>query len=366
MYRVNLVKIITLLLLTVTISVNAQHEASKSAQVEKSHSEEGGDFKAEIHKDIRHHVKDAYEFVFFSNSKTGTHYGFSLPVILIDNGLHVFMASKFNQGESLVHIGGAYYKLYHSKIYKTDASGEIHYNEKHFVSNEKPLDLSITKGVVSIFIVGVLLFLIFTSLAKSYVKNGAIPKGIGRFFEPIVLYVRDEIAIPNIGEEHYKKYMSYLLTIFFFIWFSNLLGLTPFGINITGNIAVTFVLALFTFVITQFSGNKNYWKHIFWMPGVPTPMKIILAPIELLGVFIKPFALMIRLYANMSAGHIVIYSLLGLMFIFHSIIGSSFSFILAFLISILELLVAILQAYIFTILSALYFGFAVEEHAEEH
>jgi F-type H+-transporting ATPase subunit a len=156
--------------------------------------------------------------------------------------------------------------------------------------------------------------------------------------------------------------MSYLLTIFFFIWFLNLLGLTPLGINVTGNIAVTFCLALITFIITNITANKNYWKHIFWMPGVPIPMKIILAPIELLGVFIKPFSLMIRLYANISAGHIVLMSLIALMFIFKNWLGSSLSFLLAFSISIIEILVAVLQAYIFTVLSALYFGFASEEH----
>jgi F-type H+-transporting ATPase subunit a len=156
--------------------------------------------------------------------------------------------------------------------------------------------------------------------------------------------------------------MSYLLTLFFFIWFLNLLGLTPLGINVTGNIAITFALALITFIITNFSGKKTYWKHIFWMPGVPIPMKIILAPIELLGVVIKPFSLMIRLYANISAGHIVLMSLISLMFIFRNWLGSSLSFILAFSISIIEILVALLQAYIFTVLSALYFGFAVEEH----
>ena len=155
--------------------------------------------------------------------------------------------------------------------------------------------------------------------------------------------------------------MSYLLTIFFFVWFLNILGLSPLGINVTGNIAVTFGLALLTFLITNLTANKNYWTHIFWMPGVPVPMKIILAPIELLGVMIKPFALMIRLWANMSAGHIVLMSIIGLMFIFHSWLGSSLSFVLSFVLAILELLVAALQAYIFTMLSALYFGFANEE-----
>ena len=210
-----------------------------------------------------------------------------------------------------------------------------------------------------------LMFFLFRSLARSYAKNGNVAAGIGRFFEPIILYVRDDIAIPNIGEKHYGRYMSFLLTVFFFIWFLNLLGLTPLGINVTGNIAVTFGLALITFLLTNLTANKNYWAHIFWMPGVPVLMKIALMPIELLGVIIKPFSLLIRLYANMQAGHIVLMSLIGLMFIFNNWIGSSLSFVLSFAISIIELLVAALQAYIFTMLSALYFGFAVEEHHDE-
>ncbi|MFN7013948.1 MAG: F0F1 ATP synthase subunit A, partial [Bacteroidia bacterium] len=157
-----------------------------------------------------------------------------------------------------------------------------------------------------------------------------------------------------------------LLTVFFFVWIVNLFGLTPLGVNITNNIAVTFCLAILTYLITTFTANKYYWKHIFWMPGVPAPMKVVLAPIELLGTFIKPFSLMIRLYANITAGHIVLMSILGLMFVFANWIGSSLSFLLAFVLSILELLVAALQAYIFTMLSALYFGTAVEEHHDEH
>jgi F-type H+-transporting ATPase subunit a len=234
--------------------------------------------------------------------------------------------------------------------------------DEHHPTNIKPLDFSITKNVLSIMIVAFLMFFVFSSLAKTYAKNGGISSGVGRFFEPIVLYVRDEIAIPNIGEKHYKKYMSFLLTVFFFIWFLNIFGLTPLGINVTGNIAITFGLAVVTFIITNITANKNYWGHIFWMPGVPIPMKIILAPIELLGIFIKPFALMIRLYANMIAGHIVVMSLLALIFIFKNIGMGAFSLILTFIISVIEILVAALQAYIFTMLAALYFGSAVEEH----
>ena len=159
--------------------------------------------------------------------------------------------------------------------------------------------------------------------------------------------------------------MSHLLTIFFFVWFLNMFGLTPLGINVTGNIAITAGLAIITALITNFTANKNYWGHIFWMPGVPTPMKIILAPIELLGVIIKPFSLMIRLYANIFAGHVVLMSLIALIFLFKSWIGGSLSFLLSFALSTIEILVALLQAYIFTMLSALYFGSAVEEHHHE-
>jgi F-type H+-transporting ATPase subunit a len=364
MYKKNLLKTITLLLLVVTFSVNAQHGTTSTTHEEQISTEK--DYKTEIKEEIRHHVKDSYYFDFFADAEKGEHYGFSLPVILYDNGLHVFMSSKFHHGEKVAEVDGNFYKLYHNKIYKTNANGVLQFDEHKHPINTKPLDFSITKGVFSILVVSLILFLLFTGLAKSYSKNGAIPKGAGRFFEPLVIYIRDEIAIPSIGHKHYKKYMPYLLTVFFFIWFSNLIGITPFGINITGNLAVTAALAVLTFIITQFTSNSNYWKHIFWMPGVPVPMKIILAPIELLGVFIKPFALMMRLYANIFAGHIVIYSILGLLFVFKSYIGGGLSFGLALVISILELLVAILQAYIFTMLSALYFGFASEEHELEH
>ena len=252
--------------------------------------------------------------------------------------------------------------LKYNKIYKTNYNGDIIKDENGKIINEKPLDFSITKNIVTIILVSLLMLFLFNSLARSYTRNNGIADGVGRFLEPIILYVRDEIAIPGIGEKKYRNYMSYLLTVFFFIWFLNMLGLTPLGVNVTGNIAVTFSLALLTFLLTNLTANKNYWAHIFWMPGVPKPIRLILAPIELLGVFIKPLTLMIRLYANMQGGHIVIMSIIGLMFIFYNWIGSSLSFVLAFLLMIIELFVALLQAYIFTILSALYFGFANEEH----
>ncbi len=330
-------------------------------EAEKEQKEGGEGLKTEIKEFIDHHLQDSYDFTLFSDKEANKHYGFPLPVILWDNGLKVFSSSKFHHGETVAEVDGNYYKVYHSKIYKTDAEGTINYDEDHHATNVKPLDFSITKNVVSMILIGLLMFFMFRGLAKSYKKNNGIPTGLGRFLEPLVLFVRDEIAIPNIGEKKYKKYMSFLLTIFFFIWLLNLLGMTPLGVNVTGNIAVTFALALLTFLITNITANKNYWGHIFWMPGVPTFMKIVLAPIELLGVFIKPFSLMIRLYANMTAGHVVLMSIIGMMFLFKSWIGSPLSFGLAFALSLLELLVAALQAYIFTMLSALYFGMANEE-----
>lgn len=340
------------------------------------------DLKSQIKEYIDHHLLDSHDFNLYSyTTDSGEHkyVGFPLPVILWDDGLKVFSSAKLGHGESVAEVDGNHYVLYHNKIYRTDAQGSLEFaphaeenihvedafGENLVVSdahpvNVKPLDLSITKNVVFIMGVGLLMVLMFRSMAKSYEKN-SLPKGIGRVLEPLVLFVRDDIARPNIGEGKYKKYMGYLLTVFFFVWIINLLGLSPLGVNVTNNIAVTFALALITYLITTFSGNKNYWKHIFWMPGVPWPMKIILAPIELLGTFIKPFSLMIRLYANITAGHVVMMSIIGLMFIFKGWIGSPLSFALAFALGLLELLVAALQAYIFTMLSALYFGMAVEE-----
>jgi F-type H+-transporting ATPase subunit a len=352
-----LVKFLTITVLVFSFHLNAQSE-------EHEGTPEQIDIKTEIKESINHHIQDSYDFIFFSDTEKNKHYGFSLPVILIDEGFHLFSSSKFHHGETVAESNGKYYKLYHNKIYRTDAEGTLSLDEHQHPTNIKPLDFSITKGVFMIMITGVLMLLLFVGLARSFGK-GPIAKGAGRFFEPIIIYIRDDIARPNIGETKYKKYMPYLLTVFFFVWFLNLFGLTPLGVNVTGNIAVTFALAVLTFIITQFSGNKNYWKHIFWMPGVPVPMKFILAPIELLGVFIKPFALMIRLYANIMAGHVVLMSIIALVFIFQNWIGGALSLFLAFFLSIIELLVAALQAYIFTLLSALYFGFAVEEHGLE-
>jgi len=357
MHKKITVKTITLLMFLITFVSFAKEDESPE-----------GDIKTEIKEYIQHHLLDSHDFSLTSYTKdNGEHVyvGFPLPVILWDEGLKVFSSSKFHHGDEVARVGNNYYKLHHNKIYRSDAEGSLNYDEDHHPTNVKPLDFSITKNVVLIFMVFVILFFMFKGMAQSYKKNNNLPMGIGRILEPIVIYVRDEIAIPNIGEKHYKKYMSYLLTIFFFIWIVNLFGLTPIGINVTNNIAVTLCLALITYFITTFSGNKNYWKHIFWIPGVPIPMKILLAPIELLGTFIKPFALMIRLYANITAGHIVIMSIIGMMFIFNNWLGSSLSFVLALVLGILELLVAVLQAYIFTVLSALYFGMAVEEHHDE-
>ncbi len=351
------VKTITLLLLLVSFVTYGQDE---HGEVDSS-----SDRKAEVKAYIQHHLKDSYDFNLFSwTADTGEekHFGFPLPVILWDGGLKVFSSSKFHHGESVAEVDGQFYKVDHVKIYKTDGEGTINYDAEHHAINDKPLDFSITKNVFMIMMVFAMMFFIFSRMAKSYKKNGGMPTGMGRLLEPIVLYVRDEIARPNIGEKHYKRYMSYLLTVFFFVWIINLFGLTPIGMNVTNNIAVTLCLALITYFITTFSGNKNYWKHIFWMPGVPVPMKIILAPIELLGTLIKPFALMIRLYANITAGHVVLMSIIGMIFLYQNWIGSGLSFLLAFVLAILELLVAALQAYIFTVLSALYFGMAVEEH----
>lgn len=318
----------------------------------------------EIEEYIDHHLQDTHGVTFFKDAEAGKYYGFPLPVIIWDDGLKVFSSDRFYHGKKLAVVDGQHYKYYHSKIYKTDAEGTITYNEKGFPANERPLDFSITKNVLYMLVVAALMLWLFSSMARSY-KKGPLPKRLGRGLEPLIIYVRDEMAKPNIGK-NYRKYTGFLLTVFFFIWILNILGMTPLGVNVTGNIAVTFALAICTFFIVQFSANKDYWKHIFWMPGVPWPMRIMLAPIELLGIFIKPFSLMIRLFANITAGHVIIMTLLSFIVIFQNWIAGPAFFGFTIFISVIELLVAFLQAYIFTLLSALYIGMAVEEHDDHH
>ncbi len=329
------------------------------------------DSPKEIKEYIKHHLKDSHDFHLFSDNASGKHYGFPLPVIVwTSKGLKTFMSSAFHHDDSghvVVDAGDVKLTKIHSKIYELDNGvASVSFDDNHHATNaHKVLDFSITKSVFGMLLAGLLMFLGFTALARGY-KKGPIPTGFARVLEPLVLYVRDEIARPNIGEKHYKKFMGFLLTVFFFIWILNLLGLTPLGFNVTGQIAVTVCLALFTFFIVQFSGNKDYWKHIFWMPGVPVPMKIILMPIEILGMLTKPFSLLIRLFANMTAGHFVVMSLIALMIVlkesFGPVASTGMSLVLALFISVIEILVAFLQAFIFTMLSSLFIGMAVEEH----
>lgn len=305
---------------------------------------------------ILHHIGDAYDWHFFDYKKsdgTTVHVSLPLPVILLTEGhLDIFLSSEFHHGEQQVVRGDRVYRLNHGRI--QEANGK------------KVIDLSFTKNVASMFIASVILVLIFTSVAKAYQRRpGQAPSGLQAFIEPIVLFVRDDVIIPNIGEKKYKTYLPYLMTLFFFIWVNNLLGLIPTGANASGNIAFTLTLAAFTAIITNVSGNKHYWKHIFAMPGVPKLMLIIMIPVELIGILTKPFALMIRLFANITAGHIVILCLVSFIFIFkNALLGLPVGFVVV-AITFLELFVAALQAYIFTLLSALFIGLAVEEH-EHH
>lgn len=343
----------TLILLTVSALSFGQDKDLEDFKTEPVNTREG------LKEAIDHHLVDSHYFDLYSDGETGEAFGFALPVIIVDNGIKMFSADRFNRGATLVNEDGQYYRLYHSKIYKTDASGEITYKENGFPENERPLDLSITKNVLVSFIIAIVMLLVFGSMAKSY-KKGAVPTGAARLLEPLVIFVRDDIAKQNIGPK-YHKFMSFLLTIFFFILFLNVIGMFPFGINVTGSITVTFTLAIFTFFVTQFAGNKNYWGHIFWFPDVHPIMKIVLIPIEILGMFTKPFALMIRLFANMTAGHVIVMSLLGLIFVYQNWIAGPAFFGFSIFIMVIEILVAFLQAYIFTLLSALYIGAAVEE-----
>ena len=234
-------------------------------------------------------------------------------------------------------------------------------------------DFSITKNVIFMFLVAALLLWVFISIARAYKKReGMAPKGMQSFFEPIILFVRDEVAKPFIGEK-YGKYLPFLLTLFFFILALNLIGQVPFlgNTNVTGNLTFTMVLAIFTFLVVNLSGKKTYWSHIFWMPGAPWWVKAtVLTPVEILGMFIKPFTLMLRLFANITAGHMVVLTFVGLIFIFGKsgesmggvAAGLGLALPLTLFMMALELLVAFIQAFVFTMLAASYIGAAIEEH----
>ncbi len=364
--KFSLLSFILFIVIPVSFVLSAQHNDSDELinhQTDTEHKREP--FKAGPF--IFEHIADDYVWHIASSGEK--HYSIPLPVILYssEKGLNVFMSSKFHHGHSAYkgfHIETDENSENKGKIVETLLSGDV----------VKPIDISITKNVLSLFISVALLIFIFVSIAKSYTRNkGKAPKGLQSFLEPLVLFIRDDIAKSSI-KNNPERFMPYLLTVFFFIFLNNLLGLVPIfpgGANLTGNIAVTMVLAIFTFIITTISANKNYWQHIFNAPGVPWWLKfpVPLMPIvEIMGMFTKPFVLMVRLFANITAGHIIALGFYSLIFIFGeknifagygvSVVSIAFTIFMM----VLEILVAFIQAYVFTLLSAIYFGMATEEH----
>jgi len=338
------------------------HDASHNSQDEVEHKE----FVA---KDfIIPHIADANEIHFFGDH----HSGFSAPLPMIfyvkGKGFDLFMSSKFHSEDgshdedAVVTAVGPNTGTVYIKDPNTGISSQ---------GGESFYDISITKSVFGMMFIMTLLVIIMRSMAKSYTKHpGQAPKGLTNVLEPLVLFVRDDIAVPIIGKSKADKFLPFLLTSFFFIVASNLLGLIPFigGFNITGTVGVTIVLAFAVFFITSVNGNKNYWGHLFWPPGVPNVVKLLVVPIEVFGMFLKPMVLMIRLTANMTAGHIIILSFVSLVFIFNQNFGAGaglgmgvFSTLFMVFMYFLELLVAFLQAYVFTLLAAIYFADATQE-----
>lgn len=335
----------------------------------QAESNESGSFNAGDM--ILSHIVDDHSWHIISvNDK---HYSIPLPVILIHEGkLITFFSNKFNHGES----------SYKGFKLASEADGDgvvgqvICVDEAGVWTGDKPLDFSITKNAFSAFmVIGLLLFLVLRARNMAIKRKGQAPKGLLTFVEFVITYVRDDIAIPSIGKKNHERFLPYLLTVFCFIFLANILGLIPFfpgGANLTGNIAVTLTLALFTFIVTNVSGNKSYWTHIVNTPGVPWWLKIplpLMPVVEFIGIFTKPFSLLLRLFANITAGHIIILGFMSIIFIFGSqnvVMGygiSPLSLIFSIFMSLIELLVAYIQAYVFTLLSAIYIGMATEEHA---
>jgi F-type H+-transporting ATPase subunit a len=350
-----LVAAFSVLALTFSTSVFAQEGHENHGEAE--HVE-----KLDAAKVIMEHIMDNHEYHFADFN--GHAISIPLPVILYSpqRGLDVFMSSKLEHGHTIYNG----YKLEEGKIVPVNANGTVDEGVKVY-------DFSLTRFVVQLFLSVILLILIMTSVAKAYQKRGnKAPTGFQIAFEPVITFIRDEVGKPNLGHK-YQKYMPYLLTVFFFILINNLLGLIPGSANVTGNISFTMVLAFISMIVILLSTNSHFWGHIFWPPGVPFLVKLILIPVEFAGVFIKPIALMIRLFANMVAGHIVIICFISLIFIFgamNTVAGVGFSPVsLAFTIFIylIEILVAFIQAFIFANLTAVFIGQAFETgHDKEH
>ncbi len=349
------------------VSLGANAQVDTAHHVESTHEETAKEKKFDIGKFALHHISDSHSWHVIGETYIG------LPVMLYSQGKMVFFnSSDFNHDDDakvVVEKDGQRFVKMHEKIYlASDAANEhgqfVTLNKDHHAENARPLDLSLTKNTCTLLISVVILLVVFLNVASGYKKrHGKSPKGLQSWLEPIILFVRDDIAKPNLGHK-YERFMPYLLTVFFFIWFNNMLGLVPFlpgGANLTGNIAVTVILAIATFGLTVFNGNKYYWKHIF-MPDVPWWMYVVMVPVEIFGIFTKPIALAIRLFANITAGHILVLSLICLVFVFNSLYIAPVSIAFAVFIGAIELLVAFIQAFIFTILSALFIGMAVEEH----
>ncbi len=343
------------------VAESAKQEVSGATPAKELAAKEAGSFN--VTETILEHIKDDHSWHLWG------HTSISLPVILYtQQGFDVFSSEKlvYEHHEPVVYKGKYDYKLVEGKTKIVNAAGEV-----DVAASKKLWDFSITKNVASLFISVIVLLLVILSAAGAYKKTGitSAPKGLQSFMEPIILFVRDEIALPNIGAKRYAKYMPFLLTIFFLILTNNFLGLIPIfpgGANVSGNIAFTMTLAVCVFIVVNLSSNKNYWEHIFWMPGMHWSMKLFLAPIELIGVFNKPISLMIRLFANITAGHILVLSLVCLIFIFKTVYAAAIAVPFVIFIFLIELLVAFLQAYIFTMLTAMYIGMASEEAHHDH
>lgn len=334
--------------------------------------------KVDITKVAFEHILDSHSWHLFGEGHDAV--SIPLPIILkTNNGLVVFSSSEFHHdvhGTVVVEKNGERFVNYEDRILYASETANEHgqyltlkqEGNEWVAENEGPLDFSITKNVAQLFISGFVLILIFSSIAKAYKNTGvtSAPKGKQSFFEPLILFVRDDIAKGNIGPKS-EKFTPYLLTVFFLILINNVFGLIPIGANLTGNIAFTLVLSVITLIVTNINGNGAYWHHIL-LPPAPKWLYPILIPIEVIGIFTKPFALMIRLFANITAGHIIVISLVGLIFVFETLWISPVSVAFALFIDVLECLVAFLQAYIFTMLTALFIGSAVAEHhhEEEH
>jgi F-type H+-transporting ATPase subunit a len=317
--------------------------------------------KINISNIVFHHLSDSHIWRIIGSKNDSFNIIVNLPIILFDHYKIIFLKLNdfYNNSLHVAKKKNEYYVIINDVIYRSNALGNIMINNKGEIINNRPIDLSITKNVMSIFLSSLIMLIMFIFIADSYNKYYLSKYRLGGVIDFVIVFIRDYIVLPNFGSMNCNKFLPFFLTLFFYILVNNLFGLLPIGVNITGNYNVSLCLSFVVFIFCLFNSSTKFWKHIFYPKNIPFTVRLFIIPIELISLVIKPLTLCIRLFSNITAGHIISIVLISLIFVFNNIFFIFFSIIFSIFIYLLEFFVSFLQAFIFTYLSAIFISNAV-------